>query len=281
MPWKVRGKCVYKKDTGKKVGCTKGSVKKYLTALHINAHESTKPKTFKEFYNSVIKEDPAYASNMPGMNGDQTGVQEGEYADENDETTDIGVVDEEINKRQIIYDIIGDLEDLAVSHNWSKPVDKDLVKAMADSIKDAGIEPTDLDAAVNATPELQYQYLITGPSAWKGGNGALKDLKAILAGNEPEELDEDDADPSSATSEIAPDVCTDGGAAASVGDNIGENFLNHKGPGRSGDSKRHGIKKHTTLASLDKIVHSRTASPRKKQLAHWQANMRRGKAGKK
>ena len=37
MPYVVRGKCVYKKDKdgnpGKKVGCTKGSVKKYLAAL--------------------------------------------------------------------------------------------------------------------------------------------------------------------------------------------------------------------------------------------------------
>jgi len=56
-----------------------------------------------------------------------------------------------------------------------------------------------------------------------------------------------------------------------------ENFLNRKGPGRPGDSKRHGIKKNTSLSKLDKIVRSKTASKRKKQLAHWQANMRRGK----
>lgn len=41
MPYKVKGKCVYKKDGGAKVGCTKGSVKKYLAALHANASEST------------------------------------------------------------------------------------------------------------------------------------------------------------------------------------------------------------------------------------------------
>jgi hypothetical protein len=33
MPYKAKGKCVYKKDGGK-VGCTKGSVKKYLAALY-------------------------------------------------------------------------------------------------------------------------------------------------------------------------------------------------------------------------------------------------------
>ncbi len=40
MAYKVKGKCVYKKDTGAKVGCTKGSIDKYLAALNINANES-------------------------------------------------------------------------------------------------------------------------------------------------------------------------------------------------------------------------------------------------
>ena len=40
MPYEARGKCVYKKDGGAKVGCTKGSVDKYLAALHANANES-------------------------------------------------------------------------------------------------------------------------------------------------------------------------------------------------------------------------------------------------
>ena len=39
MPYKVKGKCIYKKDTNEKVGCTKGSVKKYLAALHANVNE--------------------------------------------------------------------------------------------------------------------------------------------------------------------------------------------------------------------------------------------------
>ncbi len=42
MPYTVKGRCVYKKDGGAKVGCTKGDVKKYLAALHANANESTK-----------------------------------------------------------------------------------------------------------------------------------------------------------------------------------------------------------------------------------------------
>ena len=56
-----------------------------------------------------------------------------------------------------------------------------------------------------------------------------------------------------------------------------ENFADGRNPQDKGDSARHGIPKKASLASLDKIVHSKTASPRKKQLAHWQANMRRGR----
>ena len=40
MPYKVKGQCIYKKDGGAKVGCTKGDVNKYLGALYANANES-------------------------------------------------------------------------------------------------------------------------------------------------------------------------------------------------------------------------------------------------
>lgn len=41
MPYEVKGQCVYKKDSGTKVGCTKGNVNNYLAALHANANENT------------------------------------------------------------------------------------------------------------------------------------------------------------------------------------------------------------------------------------------------
>jgi hypothetical protein len=50
MPYKVKGKCVYKKDTGKKVGCTKGPVKKYLTALNIATSNESICTFSKYFY---------------------------------------------------------------------------------------------------------------------------------------------------------------------------------------------------------------------------------------
>ena len=53
-----------------------------------------------------------------------------------------------------------------------------------------------------------------------------------------------------------------------------ENFADGKGPGRAGDSQRHGIPKGATMAELEKAA---KASGRKGQLARWQINMRRGK----
>ena len=59
MPYTSRGKCIYKKGSGKKVGCTKGSVKKYLAALHANVinedGESNEPNknSIEKGYNSL------------------------------------------------------------------------------------------------------------------------------------------------------------------------------------------------------------------------------------
>jgi len=54
---------------------------------------------------------------------------------------------------------------------------------------------------------------------------------------------------------------------------VAENFADGKGPGRPGDSQRHGIPKGATMAQLEKASH---AKGRKGQLARWQLNMRRG-----
>ena len=54
---------------------------------------------------------------------------------------------------------------------------------------------------------------------------------------------------------------------------VSENFADGKGPGRPGDSVRHGIPKHATMAELEKASH---AKGRKGQLARWQLNMRNG-----
>jgi pterin-4a-carbinolamine dehydratase len=60
----------------------------------------------------------------------------------------------------------------------------------------------------------------------------------------------------------------------SAKESIEENFADGKGPGRPGDSQRHGIPKGATIAQLEKAA---KAPGRKGQLARWQINMRRGK----
>ena len=62
---------------------------------------------------------------------------------------------------------------------------------------------------------------------------------------------------------------------------VTENFADGKGPGKPGDSKRAGIPKGATITQLKKIRSSNTASARKKQLAHWQINMRQGRKKQK
>lgn len=56
MPYIRKGKCVYKKTTGKKVGCSDSieKAKKYLTALRINASEEEEAKTFNKLYESLV-----------------------------------------------------------------------------------------------------------------------------------------------------------------------------------------------------------------------------------
>jgi len=60
-------------------------------------------------------------------------------------------------------------------------------------------------------------------------------------------------------------------------EDVAENFADGKGPGRPGDSQRHGIPKGATIAQLEKASHSKG---RKGQLARWQLNMRRGQKRK-
>ena len=54
MPYEIKGKCIFKKRTGKKVGCTKGSVKKYLAALQANVQESSQKNNNLNFKRLIL-----------------------------------------------------------------------------------------------------------------------------------------------------------------------------------------------------------------------------------
>ena len=62
---------------------------------------------------------------------------------------------------------------------------------------------------------------------------------------------------------------------------VKENFKDGKNPQDKGDSKRHGLSGKQSTSSLKKVRSSDSASPRKKQLAHWLLNMRKGRNKKK
>ena len=56
MPYKIdpkNKKCVVKADSGKRVGCTKGSVKKYLAALYANVKDVNESEEFDWVENPV------------------------------------------------------------------------------------------------------------------------------------------------------------------------------------------------------------------------------------
>jgi hypothetical protein len=57
MPYVRKGKCVYQKDTGKKVGCsgTTEKAKKYLTTLQIKASEEEESMQFEKVYRQIME----------------------------------------------------------------------------------------------------------------------------------------------------------------------------------------------------------------------------------
>ena len=273
MPYKTKGKCVYKKDTGKKVGCTKGPVKKYLAALHINAKEGALP-SFKDYQKATYKETflNTIAGDQRVTDTQHSNIGETQYSDGQDYSVPASPVFDATNREQVIQDVINDLEDLKTQHNWDTTVNNDLIRAMADTLREIGIEPTDLDASVGATPDKQEQYMIYGPSSWKGGNGALNDLKAILAGREPQEIKEDESVPSSNLPYGAAD--SNPGMA-----DLSENFKDGKNPGRKGLAKRSGVNCKASVSTLRRVA--KNSSGEKRRMAHWCANMRSGRAKKK
>ena len=255
--------------------------------------------SFKEFYAKLNAADGSQ------QYADTTVTAEGEYAQGQDQIAEpsgkgsaIGFKNngptftvEQTKKDAAVNKAIAFLEKLQKSGVPTEPDKLDMllakVKQISDELFSVGIEPIDLEATIK-NPNRLWQYLITGPSApGGGGKGALEDLKNIRDGGV---IADDESNPGGA--DVTADIENiDLNTFSALNDpNNGkdqpegaleENFMDGKGPGRKGDSKRHGIKKKASLASLDKIVRSKTASPRKKQLAHWQANMRRGKAKKR
>ncbi len=68
---------------------------------------------------------------------------------------------------------------IAVLNHFTFPVDDKDLQILANNLQSVGIKPVDILASIGkqSDPNLQKQYLITGPSApGGGGHGALNDL---------------------------------------------------------------------------------------------------------
>ena len=67
MPYKTKKKCVYKADTGKKVGCTKGPVSKYLAALYANVPDAKTENNLSTIKERNIMKKPATNMSDPSQ----------------------------------------------------------------------------------------------------------------------------------------------------------------------------------------------------------------------
>lgn len=74
MPYYSKDKCIYKKGSSKKVGCTKGPIKNYMAALHANVEESldtSKVGSNLEFKSVIPTADKTEVSVFYGVKSDQ------------------------------------------------------------------------------------------------------------------------------------------------------------------------------------------------------------------
>ena len=286
MPWKVRGKCIYKKDTGAKVGCTKGSVKKYLAALHINAHEDAprkKMKSFKDFWEDAtnptgltVSADPASIQDPAGdMTAEDAGTVAygagdegyGEYENQDGPDSPLKYEGKKKSKNKVLNKVIKYLSKF-MDHPMPAEGEEDFedflkdLNKIAKDLQSVEVEPIDVLAAIKE-PHMAMQYLIRGPSA-KGnsGKGALEDLKDLKDFQILEDEDVPGDDPS---------------VNASVSQGLeDENFMNGKHPGRKGLAKRSGVNTKASVSTLRNVA--KHSSGEKARMAHWLANMKAGKA---
>jgi hypothetical protein len=149
-----------------------------------------------------------------------------------------------------------------------KDVEPDVAQNFGDNPYAAYERNSDRIDAIRAGPDVAQNFNQTNNATDRVGSWAIYD---VTLGREISRMDNV---PWQQASDRADELERSTGHNMSVR-GLQENFADGKGPGRPGDSQRHGIPKGATIAQLEKASH---ASGRKGQLARWQLNMRRGKA---
>jgi hypothetical protein len=87
----------------------------------------------------------------------------------------------DFRKKETVDSVIDDLEHLKMHHNFSKMVSKDYLYLLANQLEEVGIEPEDIYASIDSSPDKQEEYLLYKSAPGCGmGKGALGDLKNIL-----------------------------------------------------------------------------------------------------
>ena len=155
------------------------------------------------------------------------------------------------------------------AYRTAKPIVKPYIKSTADAVSDYG------NRAWSSTKKTLGLKEIEDDAVAIPG----EPVSAAMARMNARPTDQEKADflGSYMKSALGQGGFTDGKFAQHTDDlkkKVGENFADGKGPGRPGDSQRHGIPKKASIAQLEKASH---ADGRKGQLARWQLNMRRGK----
>ena len=182
MPYKVKGKCVYKKDTGAKVGCTKGPVEKYLAALHANANESISEtnKLKGGLADKMSVEDIAKKFNV-SVEKIKAQIKKGvevekEHTNDKDKATEIAM--DHVSEFPDYYDRIEKTEKGA-EKEWGKEINEneingnmiiDFIKTLEDSkilAKDSHKNTKMIDTVTNivSMPENDfYEYISKNPN---------------------------------------------------------------------------------------------------------------------
>ena len=142
------------------------------------------------------------------------------------------------------------------------------MKDLPNDTHNYGYRPRKQEAAVkDIAPDVAQNFNQTNNATDRVGSWAIYD---VTLGREISRMDNV---PWQQASDRADELERSTGHNMSVR-GLQENFADGKGPGRPGDSQRHGIPKGATIAQLEKAA---KAPGRKGQLARWQLNMRRGK----
>jgi hypothetical protein len=184
----------------------KSKSKKFHPAKDFHKNRAKPTKSFhkdKEFHKpKKFHETPTLGT---ASNNVSDWYSEGTYADSQDlsvpavqpEKAAVVAKPEVKDRQAIIKDVVDKLQELANTYDWVNPVNIDTLKNIADQLRSIDIEPTDIEASIGAPAHKQRRFLVTGPSSWEGGLGALKDLQALLKHASRHPFYEDESNPGS------------------------------------------------------------------------------------